>query len=57
MYMSNTNSLRYSISGVFIIAYKEDTTILEKLYRNKILIMKSLGKNINQNIKIILLVI
>ena len=30
MYMSNNNSLRYSISGVFIIAYKEDTTILEK---------------------------
>ena len=30
MYMSNNNSLRHSISGVFIIAYKEDTTILEK---------------------------
>lgn len=31
MYMLNINSLRYSIFGVFIIVYKEDIIILEKI--------------------------
>ncbi|NEQ34960.1 MAG: LPS biosynthesis glycosyltransferase [Okeania sp. SIO3I5] len=33
--MSNKNSLIESISSVFIIAYKEDTTILEKILQEK----------------------